>query len=781
MPHGMRRSEFRDSLMNAGSSGSGDTTRLTPDSLPAEYRDALDARRTPNEGQPLLIARSDLAPDGSFGVQYLAATDRRVYVLSPNGGAPAVREWSIAGLEKTDVETLVGQCALVATIDGDRVELIRFTNTYQRDFHKIARALPAIAKEGTVPEDRKHEDGPALYCAKCGRLLPEPGSPCPKCLNRRQVLMRLLRYLKPHWKRATTLVVLMISTAGIEILPPYLTKVLVDDVLNADRVSTIARWDVSRTGLSGYAWLAIIVTLFLLSRAILLGINVLQGRISSGLGPRVIGEIRSELYHHMQRMSLSYFDRSRTGLLLNRIMTDTGRVQSFLVDALPNIGIDLFMIVMIGWILLTMNWQLTLYILVPLPIVIYASKKFWRYIRSLWGRAWGRRARLSAVLNDSLSGVRVVKAFGQEEQEIRRFDSQNWEVAYAESKAEVTWATFFPIITFFSMLGTFVVWYVGGALVISDLMTLGTLFAFFQYLSMFYRPIQMIARVNQWVTRDLTAAERVFEVLDAEPDITDAPDAQSLPNLVGAVVFEDVVFGYDPLRPVIKGITIDIQPGEMVGLVGRSGVGKSTVINLLCRFYDPQEGRITIDGVDLKKIRQADWHHHLGIVPQEPFLFSGTIAENIAYANPGASRADIIRAARAANAHGFIVRFPDGYDTEVGERGARLSGGERQRISIARAILHDPKILILDEATSSVDTETEQQIQEAIGRLVKGRTVFAIAHRLSTLKNASRLLVIEDGKVAEFGPHDDLVAKDGVYAKLVRAQQEPSAIHAVGG
>jgi len=332
-----------------------------------------------------------------------------------------------------------------------------------------------------------------------------------------------------------------------------------------------------------------------------------------------------------------------------------------------------------------------------------------------------------------------------------------------------------------SMIGSFVVWYIGGADVIGGRMSLGTLFAFFSYLSMFYRPIQMVSRLNAWVTRDLTAAERVFEVLDTEPEIEDESDAVVLENMEGRVEFEDAVFGYDPLRPVIKGITIDIQPGEMVGLVGRSGAGKSTIINLICRFYDPQEGRVLIDGVDLRKIKQREWHRRLGIVPQESFLFHGTIAENIAYARPEASRDDIIRAARAANAHHFIVRFPDGYDTQVGERGARLSGGERQRISIARAILNDPKILILDEATSAVDTETEQQIQEAISRLVHGRTVFAIAHRLSTLKNANRLLVIEDGQLVEFGTHDELVEAGGVYARLVEAQQELSALSAVGG
>jgi len=778
--------------MGHGSHGHGDGAggstsavragRLTVADLPPEVLAAFrDGRPSDGAAEPLIIASSDLAPDGTFGAQFLLADAERVCVVTPNGSRPGVRDWPLRDLSKVEVETLVGQNALVGIVAGNRVELCRFSNSRQREFHRAARALDELVKKGELPKDHHEPDKLQYYCSTCGRLLPEPGSVCPACLNRGQVLMRLARYLAPHWKRAAALIALMVASATIQTLPPYLNKVLLDDILTKKHVTSVAGWDVSALGWSSLTWLAAIVTLFLGSRLVLLGIDILNGRQATWLGPRIVGDLRGGLFHHMQRLSLSYFDRSRTGILLNRVMTDTGRVQGFLVNGVPSIGIDLFTVIIIGAILLTFNWQLTLFILIPLPIVIYVSRHFWHYIRALFGRAWGRRARLQGALNDSLSGIRVIKAFGQEEQEVRRFDEHNWAVLRSETDAEQTWATFFPIITFVSMIGTFLVWYIGGAKVVGGTMTIGTLFAFFGYLGMFYRPIQMIARVNEWVTRDLTAAERIFEVLDTEPEISDAPDAKPLADLRGEVRFEDVVFGYDPLRPVIKGVTIDIQPGEMVGLVGRSGAGKSTIINLLCRFYDPQSGRILIDGIDLKDVRQRDWHHHIGIVPQEPFLFSGSIAENIRYAQPTASRSDIIRAARAANAHGFIMRFPDGYDSEVGERGARLSGGERQRIAIARAILHNPKILILDEATSSVDTETEQQIQEAISRLVKGRTVFAIAHRLSTLKHANRLLVIEDGKVVEFGAHGELVEKNGTYARLVLAQRELSSIHAVGG
>jgi ATP-binding cassette, subfamily B, bacterial len=771
-------------MKSQGSTGEGGgfTGGNGGDAVPADVLEGF--KRSPDDAEPLVALRSDLSANGSFGEHFVLADAERLRVVSKNGAGWTHKEWKVPEISKIDVDLLVGQGVLVAVIDGQRVEVSCFSHSRQREFYHAAKIIETVAKGDDPP---KQQDGKAdlpRYCPKCGRLLPERGGVCPACLKRGQVLIRLLKYLKGHWKRATALISLLMISAAIETLPPYLTKILIDDVLIATGdgvVTNIAWWDVSDFAYDRVGWLAIIVSLFLVSRLTLLLLQILAGRQGAHLGPAVIADVREELYHHIQRQSLSYYDKSSTGTLANRVMVDTQRVQSFLVGAVPHIGLNLLMVVMIGAILFSMDWMLTLAVIVPLPLATYFSKWFWKYIRGLFHRSWGRRARLHSVVNDSLGGIRVVKAFGQEDQELEKFDTHNLSMLGSEIRAQEVWATYYPVIMFFSMIGTFIVWYLGGTSVVKGAMTLGTLMAFFSYLGMFWRPLQMITRINEWVTRDLTAAERVFEVLDTEPDIVDGKDAISLDDLKGEVRFENVQFGYDPLRPVIKGINIDIQPGEMIGLVGRSGVGKTTIINLICRFYDPQEGRIFIDGNDLRQIKQKDWHRSLGIVPQESFLFNGTIAENIAYARQEAARDDIIRAARAANAHNFIMRFPDGYDTRVGERGSKVSGGERQRISIARAILHDPKILILDEATSSVDTQTEQQIQEALARLVKGRTVFAIAHRLSTLKNANRLLVIDDGKVAEFGSHDELVESGGIYANLVNAQRELSAITALGG
>ena len=506
--------------------------------------------------------------------------------------------------------------------------------------------------------------------------------------------------------------------------------------------------------------------------------SVFQQRLGAWLTFRIAANIRAHVYQHLHNLSIRFFDKRTTGTVISHVTEDSERLQDFMLEGLSFLSVQLFLFFGIGGMLFLMNWRVACFVLIPIPIIVLGAGWFWKKVRSLWHRAWRRRSKLFDVVNDSVSGIRVVRAFGQQRGEVNRFGTANVDTRDYETYAEMVWATYYPPLLFAVQLGTLIVWYVGGLDIITGPMTLGTLFAFHGYLGMFYQPLRYFSPLINWASRAMTAAERLFEVIDSQPEQLDDGSLTAMPNITGEVKFHNMTFGYDSHKPVLRDINLHVEPGEMIGLVGHSGAGKSTLINLICRFYTPDSGLLEIDGEDIRQINLKDLRQQIGVVLQDPYLFSGTIAENIAYAHPDASMEDIIAAAKAANAHEFIVKFPDGYDTEVGERGGSLSGGERQRISIARAILHNPRILILDEATSSVDVETEKKIQQAIDRLVQNRTTFAIAHRLSTLRNADRLFVIEKGRGVECGSHEELMEKRGIYYKLVETQREAADIRA---
>ena len=697
----------------------------------------------------------DFDEGGQFGKQTLQLTAEWVRVLEPSG--TRAFQMPIAEIKSARNEPLIGGGRLeITSKTGEIIPVITYSQSLAHKFSETARGIEQLAKGETFSINLKEE---RARCPKCDRLLPEKDGICPACVNRGKVMLRIAGFLLPYKWHSVGLALLAVATTTLNLVPPLIQRNLIDGVLNSHK-------NLPHLYLLMGAWLGTLVCAVV--------VQILTGRLTAFLAGNIAADLRSRLYRAIEFLKLGYFDKKQVGAITSRVTQDTDRVWGFLVDGLPYFVINGLLMLGITIFLFQVNAKLTLCIVSPAPIVILIGVAFWRPMSTMFHRVGQKWARFHMHLNESLTGIRVVKAFAQEDHENSKFNKRNHELRDAGVKADSRWFTIFGCMTLFTSLGTLINWTVGGAMVYRHELTLGEFWEVNAYLNLIYGPLQWFAQVNNWFSRAMAGAERIFEVMDSEAEqySKGAPESP----VEGLVEFEGVRFGYDKSNPILKDLTFTAKPGEMIGLVGKSGAGKSTTINLICRFYEPDSGTIKIDGVDYSKRDLQDLRRQIGVVLQEPFLFNGTVADNIAYGKPGASFAEIIEAAKAANAHNFILGKPDGYDTMVGERGAKLSGGERQRISIARAILHNPRILILDEATSSVDVETEKQIQEAIQRLTAGRTTFAIAHRLSTLRNADRLIVLEKGKIIEIGSHAELMEKKGEFFKLVETQSAVTQI-----
>ncbi|MBE6697357.1 MAG: ATP-binding cassette domain-containing protein [Ruminococcaceae bacterium] len=705
---------------------------------------------------------------------FMVLTASHLYKLC-NGALTNV--WEMRRMSEFSVELLYGCGAFMAKLDGDSVQLCRFSNgTCATRYTILAHACDMVAAGRTT--NLPTSDEPERYCPKCGRPFIRNTHICPFCQDKKKIYTTLWRMTKGMrlWIMAPLL------TAAIALcltfIAPFFQEILINDYILAENPLSMDNWQ---------DWILMfllvsgaIVSIDVLHRVL----NIVQSRISAVTGARFTRMLRTLLFEKIQMLSMSSVQKKSTGDLMGRINNDVNVVQNFVVHLLPTYFAQ-FVSFIVGFILIvTMSFSmgvpmLALYIFLPLPIVVFAIWKFRDKMKLRNRRAWMLGRRTNLTLQDTLSGIRVVKTYGREQSAIDTFADCTEKQSRQNLSNARLFDLVFPVLGFIMRLGSYLILWHGNLLLFHGTMGVGTLNRFNAYTNIIYAPLMQITTIPRNISEFMTSFGKIMEIMEEEPEIADVNMPQHV-TLSGAVSVKNVTFGYESATPVLKNVSLDVKPGEMIGIVGHSGCGKSTLINLIMRLYDPAEGCIEFDGINAKEIGQASLRSQMGVVLQETHLFSGTVRDNIRYAKPHATNAEVIAAARAANAHDFIMSLPQGYNTVVGEKGYSLSGGERQRVAIARALIHNPKILILDEATAALDTETEKLIQDAIDGMTENRTVFAIAHRLSTLRNADRLLVLDHGEVAECGTHAELLEQKGIYYKLVMAQAR-AALEKTGG
>ncbi|MDR7332635.1 ABC transporter ATP-binding protein [Roseateles asaccharophilus] len=720
---------------------------LPPVEAPHPHNAALQGRLMAGENVVAAL-EVDLDEQGRFARGLIALTNSRVLALEPGSGS-----WSEFPLALGQSLRLSdhGGLAFMELFDAQRrlarwrftlacnPQAVRFVDAFDREVQRLS---------GHVVRDEDEEGEESDF--DFGEASAPPST---------WVLLRLWRFARPYQGQLLLGFALMLGATGATLVSPYLTMPLMDRVLIPFQNGQAIDTSLVTLLLSGLLGAALVSWVLGWAKTYLLAL----------VSERIAADLRTATFEHLLGLSLEYFGNKRTGDLMARIGSETDRISVFLSLHALDFITDVLMLGMTAIILFSIHPGLALATLVPLPFIAWLIHLVRDRLRTGFekiDRVWGE---VTNILADTIPGIRVVKAFAQERREAKRFKEANANNLHVNDRLNKTWSLFTPSVALLTEMGLLVVWGVGIWLIAHQSITVGVLTAFLAYIGRFYARLDSMSRIVSVTQKAAAGAKRIFDILDHVSNVPDPVNPQPFENVTGAISMQGVNFRYGS-RSVIRSLNLDIRPGEMVGLVGHSGSGKSTLVNLICRFYDVTEGSIRVDGVDLRRIKVSDYRRHIGLVLQEPFLFFGTIAENIAYGKPDATRDEIVAAARAAHAHEFILRLPHGYDSLVGERGQGLSGGERQRISIARALLIDPAILILDEATSAVDTETEKEIQRALDNLVKGRTTIAIAHRLSTLRKADRLVVMDRGEIVELGPHDKLIDQQGHYWRLWEAQ-----------
>lgn len=730
--------------------------------MPCEVAELLSERQL--NGVPVLLATtSDLTLAGEQRKQWLVVTRDNVSVVADGSDVELVKNVPLSRIEKFRSAGAIGSGFLQARVNGAWVDLLRHSNSLAGRFHTVADKLENLRTTGEAKLEKPADSEP-IQCPNCGLRRSAREDSCPRCIPRRATIARLWQLMRPHWPMAASIAALMLVGVAMELVPPKLQQHLVDDIL--------AKGEGAPNAQSLLMALMAVVAALAGTRVLVGVVTWAKGVLSTRVGVALTSDLRLQLVKKLHSLSVGYYDKHQVSSLVSRVAYDSEVLHSMLQQVTGGFLLQIVQIVAVGVMLFTLNPKLAFFTLIPAPLVLAGSLYFWRRVYPIYFRYSDSSSKQAGTVSGMLNGIRVVKAFAQEPRELSRFQHSSDYLRECRVIVDNANATYSGVMALIFSLGGLIVWYVGGRDVLAGSMTLGSLMAFLAYLSMFYAPLSTLSQLTTWLTTFLNGCHRVFELLDTVVETKEPTAAEPLTDVKGEIRFENVTFGYEPHRPVLKDVSFTIQPGQRIGIVGRSGSGKSTLVNLISRFYDVEQGRVALDGVDIRDIPTQSLRQNVGVVLQEPFLFRGTLLDNLTYGRMEASREEAIVAARAASAHEFILHKPLGYDTWIGERGSGLSGGERQRVSIARALLSDPKILILDEATSSVDTESEQAIQNALKVLVRGRTTLAIAHRLSTLRDSDRIFVFDEGRLIEQGTHAELMKLDGTYAKLVKIQTQ---------